>query len=158
MLLLQALLSEQVTASSEHHSAPITLLVLCLASQSFQLGQRPNRIHKQSRALATSLCEQLPPPPGLKDYAWKSIPRLFVSLFLFRDTVSLCSSGCSGTCFSDKTGLKLRGLPASASRFALLFRSFLSLLQLYSGCSSSWIALGRCLPGDTDPPHTEMIC
>lgn len=28
MLLLQALLSEQVTASSEHHSAPVTLLVL----------------------------------------------------------------------------------------------------------------------------------
>lgn len=30
-----------------------------------------------------------------------------IHIFLFRDTVSLCSSGCSGTCFSDKTGLKL---------------------------------------------------
>jgi hypothetical protein len=35
-------------------------------------------------------------------------------LFVFRDRVSLCSSGCPGTHFVDQAGLKLRNLPASA--------------------------------------------
>jgi hypothetical protein len=46
---------------------------------------------------------------------------LFVCLVLvlvlsFRDRVSLCSPGCPGTHFVDQAGLKLRSLPASASR------------------------------------------
>ena len=43
----------------------------------------------------------------------------FVCLFLFlffRDRVSLCSPGYPGTHFVDQAGLKLRNLPASASR------------------------------------------
>jgi hypothetical protein len=40
---------------------------------------------------------------------------LFVC-FVFRDRVSVCSSGCPGTHFVDQAGLKLRNLPASASR------------------------------------------
>jgi hypothetical protein len=40
-----------------------------------------------------------------------------VVLFLvFRDRVSLCSPGCSGTHFVDQAGLELRNLPASASQ------------------------------------------
>jgi hypothetical protein len=39
----------------------------------------------------------------------------FCFLF-FRDRVSLYSPGCPGTHFVDQTGLKLRNLPASASR------------------------------------------
>jgi hypothetical protein len=35
---------------------------------------------------------------------------------VFRDRVSLCSSGCPGTHFVDQAGLELRNLPASASR------------------------------------------
>jgi hypothetical protein len=40
---------------------------------------------------------------------------LFVCLF-FQDRVSLYSPGCPGTHFVDQAGLKLRNLPASASR------------------------------------------
>jgi hypothetical protein len=40
---------------------------------------------------------------------------LFVCFFVFRDRVSPCSPGCSGTHFVDQAGLKLRNLPASAS-------------------------------------------
>jgi hypothetical protein len=35
--------------------------------------------------------------------------------FVFRDRVSLYSSGCPGTQFVDQTGLELRNLPVSAS-------------------------------------------
>jgi hypothetical protein len=35
---------------------------------------------------------------------------------VFRDRVSLCSSGCPGTHFVDQAGLELRNPPASASR------------------------------------------
>jgi hypothetical protein len=35
---------------------------------------------------------------------------------VFRDRVSLCSSGCPGTHSVDQAGLKLRNLPASASQ------------------------------------------
>jgi hypothetical protein len=42
---------------------------------------------------------------------------LFVLFFCcFRDRVSLCSPGCPGTHSVDQAGLKLRNLPASASR------------------------------------------
>jgi hypothetical protein len=41
---------------------------------------------------------------------------VFVFLFVFRDRVSLCSPGCPGTHSVDQAGLKLRNLPASASR------------------------------------------
>jgi hypothetical protein len=43
---------------------------------------------------------------------------LFVCLFVlvFKDSVSLCSLGCSGTHFIDQTGLELRKQPTSASR------------------------------------------
>jgi hypothetical protein len=41
---------------------------------------------------------------------------LFVCLFVFRDRVSLCSSGRPGTHFVDQAGLELRNPPASASR------------------------------------------
>jgi hypothetical protein len=40
----------------------------------------------------------------------------FLFLFVFRDRVSLYSSGCPGTRFADQAGLELRNLPASASR------------------------------------------
>jgi hypothetical protein len=33
----------------------------------------------------------------------------------FQDRVSLCNSGCPGSCSVDPAGLKLRELPASAS-------------------------------------------
>jgi hypothetical protein len=37
-------------------------------------------------------------------------------LFRFQDRVSLCSSGCPGTCSVDQASLELRNLPASASQ------------------------------------------
>jgi hypothetical protein len=37
-------------------------------------------------------------------------------VFVFRDRVSLCSSGCPGTHSVDQAGLELRNLPASASQ------------------------------------------
>jgi hypothetical protein len=40
----------------------------------------------------------------------------FFFFLVFRDRVSLYSSGCPGTYFVDQAGLKLRNLPASASR------------------------------------------
>jgi hypothetical protein len=40
----------------------------------------------------------------------------FVFVFVFRDSVSLCSPGCPGTHSVDQAGLKLRNPPASASR------------------------------------------
>jgi hypothetical protein len=41
----------------------------------------------------------------------------FIYLFLvFRDMVSLCSTGCPGTHFVDQAGLELRNPPASASQ------------------------------------------
>jgi hypothetical protein len=39
----------------------------------------------------------------------------FFVCFVFRDRVSLCSSGCPGTHFVDQAGLELRNPPASAS-------------------------------------------
>jgi hypothetical protein len=43
--------------------------------------------------------------------------QLFFFFFLvFRDRVSLCSSGCPGTHSVDQAGLELRNPPASASR------------------------------------------
>jgi hypothetical protein len=46
------------------------------------------------------------------------IPIFFSFFFflVFRDTVSLYSSGCPGTHFVDQAGLELRNPPASASR------------------------------------------
>jgi hypothetical protein len=43
---------------------------------------------------------------------------IFFSFFflVFRDRVSLCSSGCPGTHFVDQAGLELRNPPASASQ------------------------------------------
>jgi hypothetical protein len=41
---------------------------------------------------------------------------LFVCFFVFRDRVSLYSSGCPGTHFVDQAGLELRNPPASASQ------------------------------------------
>jgi hypothetical protein len=41
---------------------------------------------------------------------------LFVCLFVFRDRVSLCCSGCSGTHSVDQAGLRLRDPPAFASQ------------------------------------------
>ena len=41
---------------------------------------------------------------------------VLVFVFVFRDTVSLCSPGCPGTHFVDQAGLKLRNTPASASQ------------------------------------------
>jgi hypothetical protein len=45
-----------------------------------------------------------------------ALDNLNLFLFLFRDRVSLCSPGCSGTYFVDQAGLELRNLPASASQ------------------------------------------
>jgi hypothetical protein len=41
---------------------------------------------------------------------------LLFCLFVFRDRVSLYSSGCPGTHSVDQAGLKLRNPPASASQ------------------------------------------
>ena len=41
---------------------------------------------------------------------------LFFVVFVFKERVSMCSAGYSGTHFVDQAGLKLRNLPASASR------------------------------------------
>jgi hypothetical protein len=41
---------------------------------------------------------------------------LFFFFLVFRDRVSLYSPGCPGTHSVDQVGLKLRNLPASASR------------------------------------------
>jgi hypothetical protein len=38
------------------------------------------------------------------------------SLFVFQDSISLCSPGCPGTHIVDQSGLELRNLPASASQ------------------------------------------
>jgi hypothetical protein len=73
--------------------------------------------------------------PGCQpDYIWKELqsrigrltcdPDLFfflggggvLFLFLFFETVSLCSSGCPGTHFVDQASLELRNQPASASQ------------------------------------------
>jgi hypothetical protein len=47
---------------------------------------------------------------------------------VFRDRVSLCSPGCSGTHFVDQAGLKLRNPPASASR---MLRHIYFLILIY---------------------------
>jgi hypothetical protein len=51
---------------------------------------------------------------------WENVvPSFFFFFFffpVFRDRVSLCSSGCPGTHFVDQTGLELRNPPASASQ------------------------------------------
>jgi hypothetical protein len=41
---------------------------------------------------------------------------LLFLVVVFQDRVSLCSPGCPGTHILDQAGLKLRDLPASASR------------------------------------------
>ena len=41
---------------------------------------------------------------------------VFCFFLVFRDRVSLCSPGCTGTHFVDQVGLELRNPPASASR------------------------------------------
>jgi hypothetical protein len=41
---------------------------------------------------------------------------VFFGFLVFRDRVSLCSSGCPGTHFVDQAGLELRNPPASASQ------------------------------------------
>ena len=41
------------------------------------------------------------------------------ALFVFRDRVSLCNSGCPGTHFVDQAGLELRDPPISASQAGL---------------------------------------
>jgi hypothetical protein len=47
--------------------------------------------------------------------SWQCWFFIFYFLF-FRDRVSLCSPGCSGTHSVDQAGLELRNPPASASR------------------------------------------
>jgi hypothetical protein len=53
---------------------------------------------------------------GLKKGAWQLIIAWEVVFLVFRDRVSLCSLGCSGTHFVDQASLELRNPPASASR------------------------------------------
>ena len=44
---------------------------------------------------------------------WRGLFFSFFFFVVFRDRVSLCSSGCPGTHLVDQAGLKLRNLPAS---------------------------------------------
>jgi hypothetical protein len=46
----------------------------------------------------------------------KAMLFFFFFFNVFRDRVSLCSSGCPGTHSVDQAGLELRNLPASASQ------------------------------------------
>jgi hypothetical protein len=84
--------------------------------------------------------------PGLGLKPIKRALDLFCVLFVFRDRVSLCSPGCSGTHFVDQAGLEpVRNLPAFASRVLGLkacattaqqgLKSFRDRVSLYSpGC------------------------
>jgi hypothetical protein len=68
--------------------------------------------------------EKHPPPPfnlmitALNPCGWLSLTFLFlfVCVLVFRDRVSLYSSGCPGTHSVDQDGLELRNPPASASQ------------------------------------------
>ena len=46
----------------------------------------------------------------------EGMPFKFFSFAFFQDSVSLCSPGCPGTHFVDKTGLELRNLPVSGAQ------------------------------------------
>jgi hypothetical protein len=62
---------------------------------------------------------------------------VFACFFIFRDRVSLCSSGCPGPHFVDQAGLELRNAPASTSqvlglKVCVLSHIFLGLfVELY---------------------------
>jgi hypothetical protein len=49
-------------------------------------------------------------------YRTSSLDWLYSFVFVFRDSVSLCSPSCPGTHFVDKASLELRNPPASASQ------------------------------------------
>jgi hypothetical protein len=81
---------------------------------------------------------------------------LFVCFLLFRDRVSLCISGCSGTHFVDQAGLKLRNLPASASQVLGLKASATTaqhvhpllmfyLVLFYFMCMCVCVGVGMCM-------------
>jgi hypothetical protein len=57
---------------------------------------------------------------------------LFVCFLFFANWVSLCSPGCPGTHSVDQAGLKLRNLPASASRVLGLKACATTALRLVS--------------------------
>jgi hypothetical protein len=52
----------------------------------------------------------------LKTNIWPCVVTHFFFFLVFRDRVSLYSSGCPGTHFVDQAGLELRNPPASASQ------------------------------------------
>jgi hypothetical protein len=59
--------------------------------------------------------------------------------FVFRDRVSLYSPGCPGTHFVDQAGLKLKNLPASASRVLELKEcATMSGVCLFSSSGHVW--------------------
>jgi hypothetical protein len=55
---------------------------------------------------------------------------------VFRDRVSLCSSGCPGTHSVDQAGLELRNPPASASQ-VLGLKACATTAQLWCDCYGS---------------------
>jgi hypothetical protein len=73
----------------------------------------------QGGGLAFSLQGLLSAEAASSPYKWSGI------FFFFSRQGSLYSSGCPGTHFVDQAGLELRNLPASASRWNLLFCLFL---------------------------------
>jgi hypothetical protein len=70
----------------------------------------PSTVLHSHRVLAMPLAG----PPSLPFLEETSVPTFFFFL-VFRDRVSLYSSGCQGTHFVDQAGLELRNPPASAS-------------------------------------------
>jgi hypothetical protein len=76
-----------------------------------QLGRNPYvdfkvRRHGEGEMGLTGRCPQV----------IQNRSRLILFFFFFLETGFLCSPGCPGTHFVDQAGLKLRNLPASASR------------------------------------------
>jgi hypothetical protein len=75
---------------------------------------------------------------GLLPAPHRGLGGFLVLVFLvFRDRVSLCSSGCPGTHSVDQAGLELRNLPASASQ-VLGLKACVSTVRLWRVIFINW--------------------
>jgi hypothetical protein len=92
------------------------LKIASLCWDSWISGDQTNRKVFGSNTVLWKQCNPVSFPQVCLFVFWFGLV-YFVCLFVcFRDRVSLCSPGCSGTHSVDKAGLKLRNLPASASQ------------------------------------------
>jgi hypothetical protein len=89
---------------SDPRGKPCSRVWRMLSQYAYTLGIHPQQVMQRQKTvfngfLSSSSPHPHPPPP-----------------FVFQDRISLCRPGCPGACSVDQTGLKLRNLPASASK------------------------------------------